>query len=144
MLVAPRMLSALVEEKGLKSWLTGPDGLLSITSVEEEPELAAAVELDELEELHAPSASAPTAHSVAAIVVFFLMIAPRIRPARRRRGMDYRLRRCSRRGAASRPPHGPRPPICPEAAARSRSAWRGGIGGGTGSPRAVWSGSGPT
>ncbi len=64
------MLSALVEENGLKSWLTGPDGLLSITSVEEVPELVEAVELDELDELHAPSASAPTAHSVAAIVVF--------------------------------------------------------------------------
>jgi hypothetical protein len=99
MLVAPRMLPALVEENGLKSSATGPDGLLSITSVEEVVEAGALEDVDvegaeedvlvevleelddEVDELHAASPSAPTAQSVTASVLFFIMIAPGVRPA---------------------------------------------------------------
>jgi hypothetical protein len=36
---------------------------------------------DEVDELHAASPSAPTAQSVTASVLFFIMIAPGVRPA---------------------------------------------------------------
>src|SRR5215475_6914348 len=141
MLVEPRMLPALVEENGLKSRLTGPDGLLSMTRVWDVPVLF--VVLGVLDP-HAASASAAAAPNAVASTAFFLIIAPGVRPAGCRQGWDSRLCASVRRCAASRPPCDPRQPIPAGAVAPSRSAWRGGIGGGTGSPTAVRSGWGQT
>src|SRR5579875_47698 len=136
MFVAPAVLAGSTGENGLKTRGMDPSGLPSITSVAEEEPGDGLLD-DGLDELHAASPIAVATHAKAASGTFSLMEpSAGVMPVSCRR-WGYRLRPCHWRGGASRPPLGPRLPAWPGAVAPRTRAWRGGIGGGSGSPRAA-------